>query len=394
MQSDDLLLNRRRLFALLAGSPLMLGEDGTKPIASPEDAINVMDFEAAARQALPPAHFGYMATGVDGDVTLRANREGFNRIQLRPRRLIDVTKADLSVEIFGTRWETPIGFAPIGNQKAFHPEAELAVARAARTKNVLQILSTAANTSVEQVNDTLGRPTWYQLYPTSKWENTEKIVKRVEAAKCPVLVLTCDTQAGRFIETFERFKRLDSRQCTACHGTGPGEFYKRKPMFNGLDVIGVSTTNPAMTWEHVRRLKNMTSMKLMIKGIETRQDAELCVEHGVDGIVVSNHGGRAEESGRGTIECLPEVLEGVAGRIPVMIDGGFRRGTDIFKALAMGARAVFVGRPYIWALAAFGQPGIERVADMLHKELELVMKQCGTRSIKEVTRDHIMFRSA
>ena len=394
MQSDDLLLNRRRFLSFIAGSPLLVGEEAAKPIASPAEALNVLDFEAAAKAALPPAHFGYMATGVDGDVTLRANREGFNRIQLRPRRLVDITHADMSTELFGTRWETPIGFAPVGNQKAFHPEGEVVVARAARAKNVLQILSTAATSSVEQINDTLGRPTWYQLYTTSKWEYTEKIVKRVEAAKCPVLVLTCDTQAGRFTETFERFKRLDKRDCVACHGTKPSDFYRRKPMFDGLDTtIGIGTNNPALTWEHVRRLKNLTSMKLMVKGIETKEDAQLCVENGVDGIVVSNHGGRAEESGRGTIECLPEVLEGVAGRIPVMIDGGFRRGTDIFKALALGARAVFVGRPYVWGLAAFGQPGIERVADILRKELELVMKQCGARSLNEITRASITYRA-
>jgi len=162
--------------------------------------------------------------------------------------------------------------------------------------------------------------------------------------------------------------------------------FQRKPMFTGLDMAGVTTTNPALTWEHVRKIKKLTKMKLLIKGIEVGEDAKLCVENGVDGIIVSNHGGRAEESGRGTIECLPEVLEGAGGRIPVLIDGGFRRGTDIFKALALGARAVCIGRPHIWGLAAFGQPGVEKVLDILRIELELVMKQCGTKSIAEINR--------
>jgi isopentenyl diphosphate isomerase/L-lactate dehydrogenase-like FMN-dependent dehydrogenase len=277
----------------------------------------------------------------------------------------------------------------VGNQKAFHPEAELAVARAAKAKRHLQILSTAANTSVEDVAATIGGPIWYQLYPTSRWEITEKLVHRAEAAGCPVLVLTIDTQAGRHTETLDRFKRLDSRKCVDCHGTKPADFYRRKPMFTGLDMTGVTTANPALTWEHVRRLKGLSHMKLLIKGIETREDAKLCVENGVDGIIVSNHGGRAEESGRGTIDCLPEVVEAAARRIPVLVDGGFRRGTDVFKALALGARAVCIGRPYIWGLSAFGQPGVERVLDILRGELELVMKQCGTRSIAEITRSFV-----
>jgi 4-hydroxymandelate oxidase len=391
---------RRRFLKFLAGSPLLAAlpefgsaaEQNPDVITAPKDAINVMDFEAAARLALPPAHYGYMATGVDDDATLKANREGFQRIQLRPRRLVDITHADLRVEIFGTTWDTPIVLAPVGNQKAFHSEGELPVARAARAKRTLQILSTSTNSSVEEVSETLGRPVWYQLYPTSRWEITEKLVRRAEAAGCPVLVLTVDTQAGRHTETLDRFKRMDNRQCVVCHGTKPGDFFRRKPMFEGIDMTGISTSNLALTWKHVRMLKNLTRMKLLIKGIETREDAQLCLENGVDGIIVSNHGGRAEESGRGTIECLPEVVAAVDGRIPVLVDGGFRRGTDIFKALALGARAVGIGRPYVWGLAAFGQAGVERVLDLLRLELQLVMKQCGTRSIAEIGRSAVMMK--
>src|SRR5438067_5263599 len=164
-------------------------------------------------------------------------------------------------------------------------------------------------------------------------------------------------------------------------------------MFDGVDATGLSSSNPALTWEHVRKLRKLSRMKLLIKGIETREDARLCLENGVDGIIVSNHGGRAEESGRGTIECLPEVVEAAGGRIPVLVDGGFRRGTDIFKALALGARAICIGRPYVWGLAAFGQQGVERVFDLLRIELELVMKQCGTKSIAEIGRSSIVMNS-
>jgi 4-hydroxymandelate oxidase len=384
--------NRRKFLAFLAASPILRGQAASDVIGDPKEAINVFDFEPAARNILPPAHWGYLATGVDDDATLRANRDGFSRLYLRPRRLVDVTRADLRTEIFGTVWDTPIGLSPVGNAKAFHPQGEAPVARAARAKAALQILSTTTNTSVEEIAETLGRPPWYQLYPTSNWEYTERLVRRAEQAGCPVIAITVDTQAGRHTETFERSRKFDKRDCIGCHGTSRQDFYRRKPMFQGLDVTNMGTTNPAMTWEHVRKLRKLTQVKLLVKGIETAEDAKLCVDAGMDGVVVSNHGGRAEESGRGTIDCLPEVVDAAAGRVPVMIDGGVRRGTDIFKALALGARVVCIGRPYIWGLAAFGQPGVERVLDILRVELDLVMKQCGTRSIAEITRASVGYQ--
>ncbi|HEV8485301.1 MAG TPA: alpha-hydroxy acid oxidase [Blastocatellia bacterium] len=391
--------NRRAFLKFLAGSPLLAGllplqeafkqtSDGV--ISSPADAINILEFEAAARKALPPTHFGYLSTGVDSDVTLKANRDGFAHYQLRPRRLVDVSRIDMSTELFGTKWDTPIALAPVGSQKAFHPEGEIAVARAAQSKKTLQILSTVATSSVEDVTNARGGPIWYQLYVTNRWEATQKMVKRAEAAGCPVLVFTVDQLGGRNTETLLASRRMDTRQCTNCHGSASGpvidapSYYLRKPMFDGIDPVGLTRNTPSLTWEFIRRLKDLTPMKLVVKGIVTREDALLCLENGVDGIIVSNHGGRAEESGRATIDCLSEVVHAVSGRIPVLVDGGFRRGTDIFKALALGARAICVGRPYAWGLAAFGQPGVERVLDILRRELDLVMRQCGTRSLKEI----------
>src|SRR5260370_23063839 len=308
MSYRDQLQNRRRFIAFVAASPLLLGQQDRGPIADPKQALNVMDFEAAARKALPPAHFGYMSTGVEDDATLRANREGFSRIYLRPRRLVDISRVDLRTQLFGTVWDTPIGLSPVGNAMCFHPEGEVPVARAAKQKHALQILSTATNTSVEDIAAALGRPPWYQLYPSSRWEVTEKLVRRAEAAGCPVLALTCDTQSRRRTETLERAKRLDTPNCAACHGTKPEDFFRRKPMFPAIDVAGLRTSNVEMTWEHVRRLKALTKMKLIIKGVETREDAKLCLESGVDGILVSNHGGRADASGLGTIHWLPESV--------------------------------------------------------------------------------------
>jgi 4-hydroxymandelate oxidase len=400
--------DRRRFLTFLASSPLFAlsasgawsalvesaqaaESDGPTRalIASANDALNVFDFELVARQKLPPAHYGYLATGVDDDATLLANRTGFSKIQIRARRLVDVSRIDTSTELFGTTWKTPIVLAPVGSQKAFHADGEMASARAAGGRGHLQILSTGSTTSVENVTSAWRGPIWYQLYPTDTWRITQALVKRAERAGCPVLVLTVDLPFGRNTETEVRFRQSDTRQCASCHQPGWAGYFRRKPMFDGLDLTGVSMAAPGLTWEVVRRLRDITKLKLVLKGIETREDAELAVRHGVDGIIVSNHGGRAQEGGRGTIECLPEVVDGVQGKLPVLIDGGFRRGTDIFKALALGARGICIGRPYIWGLAAFGQAGVDKVLDILTRELVLMMRHAGTTSVGKIDRSFI-----
>ena len=378
-------------------------------ISSPEQAFDVMDFEPAARKALPPAHFGYLATGVDDDGTVRANREGYSRIQIRARRLVDVEKLDMSVRLFGTNWSSPIAICPIGSEKAFHAEGEIAVARAARAKDHLLILSTGATSSVESVIAARGAPVWQQLYPTNVWEVGRSIVKRAEAAGCPAIVLTVDRQEGSNRETLFRAERMDKRECSACHQSaytgyargkpvsgsgGFAQFVTRMPMFSGLDLSkATGFLQPNMNWDFVKRLRDTVTVKLLIKGIVAREDAQMAVEHGVDGLIVSNHGGRAEETLRPTIESLPEVLEGAAGKIPVIVDGGIRRGTDIFKALGLGATAVGIGRPHAWGLAAFGQPGVEAVLEILRRELRTIMRQAGTISIDKITRAYVVDRS-
>ena len=378
-------------------------------ISSPDQALEVMDFEPAARKALPPAHFGYLQTGVDDDGTVRANREGFSRIEIRSRRLVDVEKMDLSASLYGAKWSTPIVLSPVSAQKAFHPEGEVAVARAAHTKDNLMILSTLATSSIEEVTAARGAPVWQQLYPTNVWEVGRAVVKRAEAAGSPAIVLTVDLQEGSNRETLFRAQRVDKRDCSACHasaytgfaqgkpragGGGYAEFAARKPMLNGLDLSKVTATNPSdMNWDYVKRVRDTVSVKLLLKGIVTREDAQLAVEHGVDGLVVSNHGGRAEETLRPTIESLPEVLEGVNGKIPILVDGGVRRGTDIFKALALGASGVGIGRPHSWGLAAFGQPGVEAVLEILQRELRTIMRQAGTTSVEKITRNYVISRT-
>jgi 4-hydroxymandelate oxidase len=404
----DRCASRRSFLKFLAGSPL-LAWPGSGALAhevpsrlpdpmvwaprtvgdlikNPKDAINVFDFETVAYKNVPPAHFGYMASGIDDEVTLRANREAFNRLVLRPRRLVDVSKIDPSVELFGVKWETPIIIAPTGGNRAFHPDGELAVARAAKARGHLQILSTAASTSVEDVTRERGAPIWFQLYASPSWAVARALVKRAEAAGCPVVALTVDRVAGRNQETFFRLLRTDDRVCGNCHQPGIAGRARTRPNYDGIDLSGLTSMESAnLTWDFVRRLRDATHMKIVIKGILAAEDAKLCADNGVDGLIVSNHGGRGEDSGGATIDALPEVVQAVGGRIPVLVDSGFRRGTDVLKALALGAAGVCIGRPYLWGLGAFGQAGVERVLQLMRAEFEVAMRQCGVRSVKELS---------
>jgi len=388
--------DRRALLKFLAASPLLGGfAAAQKALAASDelesvaDALDVFDFEAAARRILPPAHWGYLASGVDGDVTLRANMQGYSRWQLKPRRFIDVSHMDLATEVLGTKMSSPVFMSPIGSQRAFHAEGEIAVAKAAKTKNQLQIVSTVASMPLEGIIAARGAPVWLQLYTTNRFEATTKIVKQAEAAGCPVVAVTVDLPAGRNTVTASRLRKDDTRTCANCHVVGPSgnpaPNLALKPLFAGLDTQGLGQTSPSLSWDFIKRLRDVTKMKIVIKGIEAMEDAQLAVEHGADGIIVSNHGGRALESGRGTVESLPEVVKGAGGRIPVLVDGGVRRGTDVYKALALGASAVGVGRPHVWGLATFGQQGVERVMDILNLELRLAMVGCGARSIHEIS---------
>ena len=390
---------RRALLKFLAASPLLfLSEHLAEAVQSGDleqaaYALDVFDFETAAQKVVPPAHWGYLMSGVDGEATLRANRDGYSRYQLKTRRFIPVNRVDMSVDLLGTRFNSPIFLSPIGSSRAFHREGEVAVARAAQAKGQLQIMSTQSSFSIEDVVKARGGTTWYQLYTTNNFAATSTLVKRAQAAGCPAVAVTVDLPAGRNTITASRLARTDTRDCSACHTDATGDRMRPraagtdmgKPMFAGLDTKNLGLTSPSLTWDFIKQLKDVTTMKVFIKGLESSEDAALAIEHGADGIIVSNHGGRATETGHGTIESLPEVVQEVRGRVPVLVDGGVRRGTDVFKALALGASGVGIGRPHIWGLASFGQQGVERVLDILNAELRFAMVGCGTTSVKAIT---------
>jgi 4-hydroxymandelate oxidase len=383
---------RREFLKFLAASPLLTSysafaqeveETLGERLTDPSEVINVFEMEAIAREKVPPAHFGYLSTGVDGDGTLRANRAGFSRFQIKPRRLVDVSESDMSVNVLGAEASSPIFICPVGSHGAFHADAEIGVARAAAAKGHHMMLSTMASTPIEAVAEARGNPLWFQLYSTNRWENTVIMLQRAEAAGCSAVALTIDLPAGRNTETDQLMAREDQRECSDCHPMA-------KPSFTGLNMGGFAISDPAMTWDVIGRMKEVTNMKVIIKGVEVGADAAAAIQHGADGIVVSNHGGRATETNRGTIECLPEIVAAVNGRIPIIIDGGFRRGTDVYKALAMGASAVGIGRPYIWGLGAFGQAGVERVLDLLNRELLITMRGSGTPTIDSIGPDYVL----
>ena len=415
MSSFDQTTSRRRFLQFLAASPLFAygsfsafaGEGptaGTKLsdpimwaplrtedlIKSPKDAINVFDFEPVCRTNVPPAHFGYMASGIDDEVTLRANREGFLKFQLRPRRLVDVSKVDMSTEILGVKYDTPDHRRASRRAKGLlHRRRDRTSPRRRKSATICRFSPPSTTSSVEDVTAARGAPIWYQLYATNKWEVAKAFVTRAEKAGCLAVAVTVDRNGGRNQETLARLQRTDTRECSACHDRSSLQAnLKRRPMYDGRRPYGThhsGTQSSAMTWDFFKRLRDTTKMKIVIKGILAHEDAKLAADAGIDAIIVSNHGARSEDSGRSTIDALPEIIEAVGGRMPVLIDSGFRRGTDIVKALCMGAKGVCIGRPYIWGLGAFGQPGVERVLELLRIEMRAIMQQIGAPSIKHLT---------
>jgi 4-hydroxymandelate oxidase len=407
MPIDVQTASRRKFLQFLAASPLLAASDLAafanespnrlpdpmvwsprnldRMIKDPKEALNVFDFEPVMARNVPPAHFGYMATGIDDEQTLRANREGFQKFVLRPRRLVDVSKADTTVELFGHTYASPVGICPTSSHRAFHPDGEIAVAQAAKAGNHLMILSNQASTSVEDVTKARGAPIWFQLYATNNYDIAAHHVRRAERAGCVAVAVTVDRSAGRNTETERRMARADSRQCRDCHDrSSVAANLKNRPAYQGLDMTGMTNTlSSAMSWDYIKRIRDVTKMKMVIKGIITWEDAELARKNGIDAVIVSNHGGRAEDGGPSTIESLPEIIA-VAGDMPVLIDSGFRRGSDIVKALCMGAKAVCVGRPYLWGLGAFGQPGAERALELLRIETRAQMQQMGAPTLKHL----------
>jgi len=331
------------------------------------ELINVFNYEKRAEARMAPDAWAYYSGGAGDEETLRANRAAFERIWLRPRVLVDVSVIDMYTSVLGTQVTMPILIAPTAAHCLAHPEGECATAQGAGRAGTLMVASTDATRSLEEIAQAASGPLWFQLYMYTP-ENAAKLIRRAEAAGYLALVVTVD--AARW---------------------GPKERVLRSGFHlpDELREANFVDDDPAVdnvfgTWETIAWLRSLTSLPIILKGILTAEDARLAVEHGVAGVVVSNHGGRQLDSVEASIEALPEVVGAVQGRCEVYLDGGIRRGTDVLKALALGARAVLIGRPALWGLAVDGADGVYAVLELLRAELEVAMALCGRPTLASI----------
>jgi 4-hydroxymandelate oxidase len=358
------------------------------------DPINLFDYESAARDKLPQMAFDYYAGGSDDEITLRDNREAYSRITLRYRVLRDISGRDLSTSIFGQEVSMPILVAPTAFHRLACEEGELATARGADRTGTILILSTLSTTAMEEVRAVAGGPAWFQLYFYRDREATADLVRRAEAAGYTAIVLTVDAQLWgvRERDVRNRFQLLEGLSMPNLRGDmsrlGAAD------ADSGLAAYVAEMFDPELSWEHVEWLASLTDLPVLIKGVVHAADACLAIEHGAAGVIVSNHGGRQLDTSVATISALPEVTEAArealardsreSAEFSVLLDGGIRRGTDVVKALAMGADAVCVGRPILWGLAVDGEDGVVRVLELLRAETDTAMGLCGATSPHEL----------
>ena len=348
--------------------------------------LNVLDYEARASEIIPSALFNrWFGTYRAPDwITNTNNLDAFQATKLRPRVLAGIGTRDVSTKVLGQDITLPVMLAPSGFHQRTHPDGELASVRAAGSAGTIMCLSTASTYSIEEVAEASSGPIWFQLYFLRQREVTETLVRRAEEAGYTALVVTVDNLPARSRERDTRYAYQvpAERVLKNFEGTDLWDSPTRYAMHDSYEM--------AIAWSDMEWLRTITSMPLVIKGIQTAEDARLCVEHGMDGLIVSNHGGHSLEGSTGSIAVLPEVVDAVGGRTEVYMDGGVRRGVDVLKALALGARAVFIGRPVFWGLAIDGEAGVRHVLDILKDELDIAMGLCGVGSVAEAHRDMVV----
>jgi 4-hydroxymandelate oxidase len=352
------------------------------------EPLNLGDLEALARARLPQMAWDYYASGADDESCLRRNREAFERITLHYRVLVDVARRDMSTTVLGQRVSMPILVAPTAFHRLAHEDGELASVRGAGDAGTIFTLSTLSNTAVEDVVAAASGPVWFQLYVYKDRGATEALVGRVEAAGARALVLTVDAPllGRRERDVRNRFALPADLAIENLHAAG----YARLPPAaadSGLAAYVADLLDPSLTWSAIDWLRSITKLPVLVKGIVRGDDASRAIAAGASGVVVSNHGGRQLDASPATIDVLARVVDAAAGRGEVLLDGGVRRGTDVMKALALGARAVLVGRPVLWGLAAGGREGVAAALGLLRRELDLAMALCGCPDLASITRD-------
>ncbi|MEM6994906.1 MAG: alpha-hydroxy acid oxidase [Myxococcota bacterium] len=355
-----------------------------------ERPINLLDYEAAAKAALSGSAFDYYVSGALDERTLRDNRAAYDRIALAYRVLVDVAERDMKTTVLGTPVALPVLFSPTAFHGMACPDGELATVAAAGAQGTIMILSSLSNTNVEDVVAAATGPVWFQLYVYRDRAATEALVRRAEAAGCEAIVLTVDAPllGRRERDVRNRFHLPDGLSVKNMLAAGYGSVAQPEAE-SGLAAYFASLIDPSLNWADIAWLRSLTALPLVLKGIVRGDDGARAVEAGAAAIVVSNHGGRQLDTSVATIDALPEVAAAVDGRIEILIDGGIRRGTDVLKAVGLGARAVCLGRPVLWGLATEGRAGAEHVLQLLRDELDLAMALCGTPTLADVTRDLI-----
>ena len=371
-------------YGLLHYSPLDFAD---YLIASADEATNTPEFEKVAARKLDAAHYGYVASGAGDGSTVLANRKGYDSYYFRAHRMAAIANPDIRGSIFGQSFSSPIMIAPCGGMGAMHVEGESAVSRASSERGMIHMHSTMATYPIEAVAAGRQAPLWYQLYAIAGYDYAASMVERAIKAGSSAVMVTVDTPARGTPEFQNILTRLDPRDCTECHGEVRTIYHK--PMIAGAGINGSTMASYLFSWELIGQLKADFDVPVLVKGIETAEDSELSIQAGADGVVLSNHGGRGLANGRATVLSLPDMVAAVNGRIPIIMDGGVRRGDDALKALLLGANGVGVGRAYLWGLAAFGYEGAAKVMDILNSELKAAMKNLGIANLDALSPDFI-----
>ncbi len=356
------------------------------------DLINLDDYEQAARAALSPGALGYFASGADDEVSLREARQAWSRLRLLPRVLRGLAGVDASTTVLGERVASPVLVAPMALQGMACEAGERATARAAGRAGTIMMLSTISNTAVEDVVAAASGPVWFQLYVYRDRGASRDLVRRVEAAGCQALVLTVDLPhlGRREADMRNRFAMPAHLDLPNVVDRGRDMTVKHDRPASALAEHAAAQLDPTLSWRDLEWLCELTRLPVIAKGILHPQDAALALEHGARGVVVSNHGGRQLDTAIASADALPAVMDAVGGRCEVLVDGGIRRGTDVIKALALGARAVLLGRPVLWGLAVAGEDGAARVLEILNDELRVAMALCGCSRIEDITRELVV----
>jgi 4-hydroxymandelate oxidase len=346
--------------------------------------VNLLEFEPLARERISEMAYSYIAGGGADEITLRRNREAFDEIRLKPRVLVDVSQLDTRLALLGQAFDFPILLAPAAYHKLVHAEGEAATARAAAAAGATMVVSSFATVSIEDLAKASNARLWFQLYCQPDRAFTRDLIQRAEAAGCKALVVTVDTPVGPIRDgearvQFELPAGMEMENLRALVKKTGEDDRRHARMYS-------SVLDPTLTWETLAWIRSITKLPVIPKGILAPEDARLAAEHGAAAIIVSNHGARNVDTAPASIEALPQAVEAVQGRIPVLMDGGIRRGTDVLKALALGAQAVLIGRPYLWGLAVNGAGGVEQVVEMLRAEFEVAMALCGVTSLSRIDR--------